>query len=303
MIVGNNRRRDRRRDDDTVVHRTATVAPVIPLRDDNPTRSRSWVTWGIIAFTSLVWLVAQPHGAKSVLNITPKSVLDIGTSAEAKDLSFTLGWAAVPCEVKKQRPLTVGEVLATFEDGASEACGKPKQAVLAAAEAFPSKSVAASLFVSIFLHGGLLHLAGNMLFLFIFGNNIEDRWGKGKYLLFYLAAGLFATLAHVFAAPNSTIPVVGASGAIAGVMGAYLVLYPKVRVTTVIPVLILFTTKLPAWVVLGVWFVSQFFIAPSAGVAWVAHVGGFLFGIAVALIHRGPHGKPESARPAGVIYR
>ncbi len=263
---------------------------VIPLRDDNPTASKTWVTWALIVLTSFVWLAIQPHGSKSVVDITPKSTLDFGQSASGRDLAFSLGWAAVPCEVMQQRPLSEGEVRATFENGKTDSCNRPKQAVTAALEVFPNKSILLSILVSIFLHGGLLHLAGNMLFLFIFGNNIEDRWGRIPFTLFYLASGIIATMAHVLADRNSTVPVIGASGAIAGVMGAYLVLFPKVRVTAILPIFVIgMMTRLPAWVVLAVWFGSQFFIAPNSGVAWVAHVGGFVFGALVALGYKAGH--------------
>jgi membrane associated rhomboid family serine protease len=260
---------------------------VIPLRDDNPTANKTWVTWALIVLTSLVWVVLQPHGSQQIVDVTPKSTLDFGQSAAGRDLAFSLGWAAVPCEVTQGRPLSEGEVRATFENGQSDSCNRPKQAVTAALEVFPKKSILLSILVSIFLHGGLLHLAGNMLFLFIFGNNIEDRWGRVPFIIFYLASGVVATLAHVFADRNSTIPVIGASGAIAGVMGAYLVLFPKAKVTAILPIFVIgMMTRLPAWVVLAVWFVSQFFIAPNSGVAWVAHVGGFIFGAFIALLDK-----------------
>jgi len=261
---------------------------MIPLRDHNPTQRRAVVTLALIVFTTLVWVLVQPHGKNPVIALHRRSPsLDFGTSAGGRDLAFTLGWAAVPCEVLQRRPLTNGEVISTFEGGNDRACNQVHPSVVAAAETFPNKSVLASILVSIFLHGGLLHLAGNMLFLWIFGNNIEDRWGRPQFLLFYLLAGVVATLAHVLAAPSSTVPVVGASGAIAGVMGAYVVLYPRARVTTLVTVIIIpFVARINATWLLGFWFLSQFFLAPNSGVAWVAHVGGFAFGAAVAAATR-----------------
>jgi len=151
---------------------------------------------------------------------------------------------------------------------------------------------------SMFLHGGLLHLGGNMLFLWVFGNNIEDRMGKVPYLLFYLVSGLAATAAHIGVDPTSSVPVVGASGAVAGVMGAYLVLYPRVRIHTLLTLgfFVLFR-EIQAWVLLGFWLVSQFFIAPGSGVAWVAHVGGFVFGALIGLVLKAS-GSKEAAEPA-----
>lgn len=272
---------------------------VIPLRDDNPTRHPAIVTTLILIVTAAVWILVQPHGGRSVVDLGRTSpVLDFGTSSSARDLSFTLAWAAVPCEVRRDRPLTVGEVILTYERGQDRACGAGQGSVTASTAAFPGKSVALSVLASIFLHGGLLHIAGNLLFLWIFGNNIEDRFGHVLFLVFYLVAGIVATLAHVAASPDSTVPVVGASGAIAGVLGAYLVLYPKARVTTLLTVAIIpFVARVPAVLLLGFWFLSQFFVAPSSGVAWVAHVGGFAFGALVALVVRAV-GPDQRAMPA-----
>src|SRR4051812_36190171 len=149
-----------------------------------------------------------------------------------------------------------------------------------------------------FMHGNLLHIAGNMLFLWVFGNNIEDRMGKVGYLAFYLIGGFAAAMAHILVQPHSAIPVVGASGAIAALMGAYLVLFPKAPINTllILGFIILFR-KLPAWVLLVAWFGLQFLTNPNEGVAWVAHVGGFVFGALVALALR-PRLSPPTGRPA-----
>lgn len=151
-----------------------------------------------------------------------------------------------------------------------------------------------SLVTSMFLHGGPVHLGGNMLFLWVFGNNIEDTLGKAKFVAFYFATGLAAGLAHVFANPNSVIPTVGASGAVAGVLGAYIVLFPHARVKAIIPTFFIWFVELPAMIVLGLWFVSQFLIAAGqqlggAGVAWMAHVGGFIAGALLMLALRPRH--------------
>jgi membrane associated rhomboid family serine protease len=149
------------------------------------------------------------------------------------------------------------------------------------------------LFTSMFLHGGWLHLGGNMLYLWVFGDNIEDKLGHTRYFLFYVICGVISTVAHVLIEPQTTIPMVGASGAISGVLGAYLVLFPKARVLTVIPIFVFLQfAELPAIVVLGLWFVLQFFnglasigfqTAGAGGVAWWAHVGGFIAGIILIL--------------------
>jgi hypothetical protein len=142
---------------------------------------------------------------------------------------------------------------------------------------------------SVFLHGGWLHLIGNMWYLWIFGDNVEDRMGHGRYLAFYLGAGIASGLLHVVVNPDSPVPTVGASGAIAGVLGAYLVLFPRARVITLVPLFVFIQLMaLPAVVVLGLWFVVQFFSGALAlayttgatgGIAWWGHIGGFAFGV------------------------
>src|SRR5690242_1891651 len=145
-----------------------------------------------------------------------------------------------------------------------------------------------TVFTAMFLHGGWLHLLGNMLYLWLFGDNVEDRLGHGRYLLFYLASGLVSGAAQVYVNPGSPVPTVGASGAIAGVLGAYALAFPRARVLTLVPVFFFFQVlSLPALVVLGLWFVVQFFSGAlaigagvSGGVAWWAHIAGFVFGFA-----------------------
>ncbi|MDI6779542.1 MAG: rhomboid family intramembrane serine protease [Bacteroidota bacterium] len=148
------------------------------------------------------------------------------------------------------------------------------------------------LFTSMFMHGGWLHLIGNMLFLYVFGDNIEDRLGHLRYLLFYLLAGLGAAFTQIFINPVSQIPMVGASGAIAGVLGAYILLFPTARILTLIPIFFFIQlVELPAYLFLGVWFIMQLVSgmlslgigADAGGVAWWAHIGGFATG-AVLLV-------------------
>jgi len=150
-----------------------------------------------------------------------------------------------------------------------------------------------------FLHGGWLHFVGNMLYLWIFGDNVEDRLGHGRFALFYLGCGAAAALAHVYMNPSSMIPTIGASGAIAGVMGAYFVLYPHSRVLALVPLFIIWeVVEVPAIIFLGIWFLMQFFsgigsIAMEAGVktggvAFWAHVAGFVAGAAAVLVLRKP---------------
>jgi len=154
------------------------------------------------------------------------------------------------------------------------------------------------IFISMFLHGGFLHIGSNMLYLWIFGDNIEDRLGRGRYLLFYLICGFGATLTHAFFNASSNVPAIGASGAIAGVLGAYLVLYPKQRVTTLIPIFVfLLIREIPALFLLGFWFVLQLFAGVGSlgvseaevtgGVAYFAHIGGFVLGMILIVVMGG----------------
>ena len=252
------------------------LPPVLPLKDYNPTRRFPMVTLVLIAVNVAVYFFVQrPY------------------DAETSQARFSYEVAAIPCEVVQGRPLTEDEVRRTFRLDDDTACEQSPEVDDPAV--FPNKAVWLALLYSMFLHGSLLHLGGNMLFLWIFGNNIEDRMGVGGYVGFYLLAGLVASAAHILVQPDSTIPVVGASGAIAGVMGAYAVLFPNVRIRSlIILIVIVLFRDIPAKWLLGVWFVTQFFTNPNEGVAWVAHVGGFVFGALVALFLR------ERLRPSRV---
>jgi membrane associated rhomboid family serine protease len=160
------------------------------------------------------------------------------------------------------------------------------------------------IFLSMFLHGGWAHVLGNMLYLWIFGDNVEDRMGHGRYLVFYLLCGWAATFAHVWAQPTSTVPSIGASGAIAGVLGAYMSLYPRARVVTIIPLGLFFPlVQIPAPFFLGFWFLQQFLsgslslaarTAETGGVAWWAHIGGFVTGLALVAVFQKPSRRPPS---------
>ncbi|MHB8670732.1 MAG: rhomboid family intramembrane serine protease [Acidimicrobiales bacterium] len=237
---------------------------MIPLKDYNPTRRRAVMTLLLIAANVFVYFFVQPHGT----GLDPRS-------AAALQSRFTIAHAAIPCEVVHQRPLSIGDVV--------DRCGSssdPRQP-------FPHKNVDLAVLYSMFLHGSLLHIGGNMLFLWIFGNNIEDALGAGAYLLFYLVSGVVAAAAYILTQPSSPVPIVGASGAIAGVMGAYLVLFPDVRIRSLIFVgfFVLFRDVAAKWL-LAFWFVLQFFTSPGSGVAWMAHVGGFAFGALIGLLLR-----------------
>lgn len=251
---------------------------VLPLHDDNPVRRPPVVTWLVIAACLVAYFVWQPS--------------PFGNDVD--DLEFNLANAAIPCEIVEGRPLDVDEVIATYNQGNTDACGVDaglSQSVE------PDKNVWLAVVTSMFLHGSLLHIGGNLLFLWVFGNNIEDIFGKVGYVLFYLAGGVVATLSHVALNLDSTVPLVGASGAIAAVMGAYLVLFPNARVHTAIFMLLITVIPIRAKWVLGFWFVLQFFTDPNEGVAWAAHVGGFVFGVLVGLMVKAARGSGGSPSP------
>lgn len=251
---------------------------VLPLKDVNPTSKRPWVTLLLIVACVAAWVLWQQEPQRESID----------------DLVFNVENAAIPCELTEGRPLTVPELEATFGrlGGDPEACGVGGDD---APEGVPDKSVWLAALASMFFHGGLLHIGSNMLYLWIFGNNIEDHLGPVRYLAFYVVGGIAALATHVALQPDATIPVVGASGAVAAVMGAYLVWFPNAPVRTIIllgfPILATISAK---WL-LGVWFVLQFFTSPNSGVAWAAHVGGFVFGVVIGLLVRSMRGAQKVA--------
>jgi membrane associated rhomboid family serine protease len=170
-----------------------------------------------------------------------------------------------------------------------------------------------SAFFSMFLHGGFMHIGSNMLYLWIFGDNIEDRLGHVRYTIFYFACGMAATLAHAFAAPGSMLPAIGASGAIAGVLGGYIILFPHAQISTIVPIFFVVTVqRLPAIVILGLWFVLQIFSGVGSlgvsdaqdmgGVAWFAHIGGFVAGM-ILIVLMGGRRPPRGPAPAYYEFR
>jgi membrane associated rhomboid family serine protease len=245
---------------------------VLPIRDVQPTVTRPFVTWGLILAGVFVFFYLQPQ-----------------ESPEAE--RFAYRHAAIACELTEGRPLSAAEITS----GVCEPDAAPAE--------FPEKNVWLSVLNSMFLHGGVLHLVFNMWVLFIFGNNVEEAFGHLGYLVFYVAAGIVATIGFVAYNPELTVPLVGASGAIAGVMGAYLVLFPRHLILTLIFFRIV---AVPAVVFLGFWLLSQFLIAAEeTNIAWEAHVAGFLFGALVVLpfrerlLARTLDVEPQPARPFG----
>jgi membrane associated rhomboid family serine protease len=154
-----------------------------------------------------------------------------------------------------------------------------------------------TVFTAMFLHGGLMHLAGNMWFLWLFGDNVEDSLGRVRFVIFYFVTGAVGALAQVALMPSSPVPMIGASGAVAGILGGYILTFPHARIMSVIPIPFLWhVTPVPAWVFLGVWFLGQFFIGRDSGVAWMAHVGGFLGGLGLVRLFT-PSRGPEAVQP------
>jgi membrane associated rhomboid family serine protease len=247
---------------------------MFPYRDENETQRTAIITIVIIALNVLAWLGIQGAGTTYAL---AKSICELGLIPGELTLSLPVG---------TKFPMGDGLVCAT-DPGA-----QPQH-----------------LLTSMFLHGSWMHLLGNMWFLWLFGNNVEDSMGRLRFLAFYLICGLAAAFGQVITNPASSIPMVGASGAISGVMGAYLILYPRVRVFTLVILGFFFTSiALPAWVMLGYWFVLQFlsglvsFAGEGGGVAFWAHIGGFVAGVVLVKLfarsdyvqaHRAHHWRPR----------
>ena len=231
---------------------------MFPYRDDNPTLAPPVVTVALIGLNVAAWLLIQGMGAEPYLS---KSVCELG--------------------------LIPGEVLGRIPPGYSIPMTESAACVI---DADPAWHTALT---SMFLHGGWFHLIGNMWFLWLFGNNVEDSMGHVRYLVFYLLSGVAAAAAQTFVNPSSAIPMVGASGAISGVMGAYIVLYPRVRVHMLV-VLGFFVTRIavPAFLMLGYWFLLQILGGVPAlgeekgGVAFWAHAGGFIAGALLILVFK-----------------
>lgn len=224
---------------------------MLPIRDVNPTAIRPFLTWIIIAMNAFVFFAVQPQ-------------------EDPAASEFAYRHAAIACEIVTGEPL----------DGDEIQTGVCRDDL--ATPYFVGKSVPASILASMFLHAGILHILFNMWSLWIFGNNVEEAFGPIGFLLLYFAAGVAATIGFVVANPELTVPLVGASGAIAGIMGAYLVLFPRHQVMTFVLFRIV---AIPAIVFLGMWLLSQF-LFDAEGVAWEAHVAGFVFGAIVTVPFR-----------------
>ncbi|HEY7074420.1 MAG TPA: rhomboid family intramembrane serine protease [Solirubrobacteraceae bacterium] len=228
---------------------------MIPLRDNLPTTKTPVVTIALIVANVAVYFLWQRGG------------LTLGDPSGAHYICNLQDHAAIPYEITHPG----------------------RQVLIAQGCPDPTAATWTTVFTAMFMHGGLLHLGGNMLFLWIFGNNVEDSMGRVKFLIFYLAAGIAAMALQVLVGPSSQVPTLGASGAIAGVLAGYLVLFPRARVATVIFIVFFFTIlELPALVFLVIWFAQQALFGyfgltngtgSGGGVAYFAHIGGFVFGL------------------------
>jgi membrane associated rhomboid family serine protease len=263
---------------------------VIPVHDVNPVRRTPWVTYALIAANVLVFL-STPGMAGSVAGGS-----DLAQLCHLQ--AFLDHYAAVPRElIHHQMPQVVPTgTVQSGPGGAGCAVGPPTY----------DKSAPLSVFTAMFLHGSWIHLLGNMLFLMIFGNNVEDRMGHIRFTLFYVVCGYAAGYGFALLNDTSGDPLIGASGAIAGVLGAYLVLYTKARVWVLVPFLFFLPLRLPAWLVLGFWFVLQAFYSSGEGVsdagtvAYEAHVVGFLVGMLLAWPLKA--GTPPPPEPRGLLF-
>ncbi|HIG48278.1 MAG TPA: rhomboid family intramembrane serine protease [candidate division Zixibacteria bacterium] len=237
---------------------------LLPIQDENPTYSKPVITVALLSANVMVFVYQMILGP-------------------AGEQLFIFGTAVIPYE------------LTHYVDRTTFAIPSTRYAYPAALLPFPL-----TLFSAMFTHGGFMHLGGNMLYLWIFGNNIEDAMGHGRFFIFYMVTGLGATMVHVLSDPNSTIPMIGASGAIAGILGAYFVLYPKAKIKTFV-VLIIFIQIIyvPAVFILGFWFLRQIIGIGSDDIAWYAHIGGFLVGMFLVRRFKRPRSRRIIIDPSG----
>jgi membrane associated rhomboid family serine protease len=261
---------------------------MIPIKDNIPTDRFPFVTVALIVANFIVYLLAIRHGGSFISGPDTQEVVKYGAIpytfshwGKHCGIAQSLNGAVIACQGQQGVSGTPTGVLPTWQ----------------------------TIFTSMFMHGSILHIGGNMLFLWIFGNNVEDSMGPVKFIGFYILAGIAALALQVAISPSSTAPTIGASGAIAGVLGGYIVLYPRARVLTLVFIILFFTVlELPALVMLGIWFIQQAVFGAAnltnptgggGGVAYFAHVGGFVFGLlAIRLLAT----KRKSVPPRLPVY-
>lgn len=235
----------------------------VPLRDDSSRRHVPWVVMALIGVNVAVFLLLQPASLQ-------RGEADAGTLTEASERDLAehfAAWGAVPCEIRSLESRSDGAVC-------TEDADRP---------IIDRKPVPLSLVTAMFLHGSLAHLAVNMLFLWVFGAAVEDRFGPGPFLGLYLVGGIIATLTFVAFNTGSAAPLVGASGAVSAAMGAYLLIGARRRILALVAPIPLIAVTLPAWALLGPYLVSQLVTPDDTAVAWQAHVGGMVAGFVIAV--------------------
>ena len=253
---------------------------MIPIGDSPKSRTTPWVTYTVIVLNVAVFLLML-----GLNNGPPASRTEALREFRDQTSAECYGFETLPSDADRfvcRWSVQPKEYLDNLQ-GESDVPSPNRGLILI------------SIITALFLHAGWLHIIGNMLFLWVFGDNVEDRLGHLRYLLFYLVAGSVASLVQFGVNPDSVTPIVGASGAVAGVLGAYLILFPRATIRAIIPffILIFIPLPIPAWVMIGLWFLQNLVsgyatiadaAAPDAGVAWFAHIGGFLFGAFIALV-------------------
>ena len=221
---------------------------MIPISDINPAVNTPYITRIFIFLTIGIYLIIQPKDSLELFN-------------------FFYEYSAIPCEVQNGHPLSANQFY-------SNNCTAGVDYII-----FENKNIISSLVIANFLHANLLHIIGNLWSFWIFGNNIEDKLGKIKYLFFLLFIGVISIVSHTFLNQESLVPIVGASGIVSGLMGAYVYMFPNARLLVLVPFGFLFPTTIKAKFFMIFWFISQIFIAlGDQNISWEAHVGGFIFG-------------------------
>jgi membrane associated rhomboid family serine protease len=259
---------------------------VFPLKDNIPTRRPPVVTVALIVANVVVYFLSIRHGGSILGGPDTQTVVHYGT------IPYELTHPGKECEIAPQ----VGQILCEGRDPV---------------RVFATPPTWFTVLSSMFMHGGLLHIGGNMLFLWVFGNNVEDAMGRAKFVVFYLLGGLAATALQTAVDPSTTVPSIGASGAVAAVLGGYLLLYPRARVLTLVFIVVFFTfIQIPAMFFLVIWFAQQLlfgylnYVDPTGGgggVAYFAHIGGFVFGL-LAVRTLATRYNPDYDRPRFPLY-
>jgi membrane associated rhomboid family serine protease len=262
---------------------------MFPFKDNIPTERTPWVTIALIAANIVVFLLEIRGGGSFFGGPSPSTTVDYGA------IPYEITHPGKHCELISA---VQGTVACEGQPGVSGHTG-------------PQPPTVFTLFSSMFMHGGIVHIAGNLIFLWVFGNNVEDAMGHVKFVIFYLLGGLAATGLQVLVDPNATVPSIGASGAIAAVLGGYLVLYPRAQVLTLVFIVIFFTfLQLPAILFLVIWFAEQVLFGLAdlsdptgggGGVAYFAHIGGFVFG-ALAIKLFATRVKHDYLQPKYPVY-